>query len=52
MDLFPPSVKFELYLLNFLGSASNDKAYGEYARYSLARLEEALDLVCISYAAR
>lgn len=44
VDLFPPSVKFELYLLNFLGSASNDKAYGEYARYSLARLEEALDL--------
>jgi hypothetical protein len=27
------------------GSACNDKAYGEYARYSLARLEEALDLV-------
>ena len=25
-------------------SASADKAYGEYARYSLARLEEALDL--------
>jgi myosin heavy subunit len=44
VDLFPPSVKFELYLLNFLGSACNDKAYGEYARYSLARLEEALDL--------
>jgi hypothetical protein len=44
VDLFPPSVKFELYLLNFLGSASADKAYGEYARYSLARLEEALDL--------
>ena len=40
----PPSVKFELYLLNFLGSASADKAYGEYARYSLNRLEEALDL--------
>ena len=45
VDLFPPSVKFELYLLNFLGSASNDKAYGEYARYCIARLEEALDLV-------
>jgi len=44
VDLFPPSVKFELYLLNFLGSASQDKAYGEYARYSIARLEEALDL--------
>ena len=42
VDLFPPSVKFELYLLNFLGSASNDKAYGEYARYCIARLEEAL----------
>ena len=47
VDLFPPSVKFELYLLNFLGSASNDKAYGEYARYCIARLEEALDLVCL-----
>lgn len=45
VDLFPPSVKFELYLLNFLGTAANDKTFGEYARYSLARLEEALDLV-------
>ena len=44
VDLFPPSVKFELYLLNFLGTASADKVYGEYARYSIARLEEALDL--------
>lgn len=44
VDLFPPSVKFELYLLNFLGTAANDKTFGEYARYSLARLEEALDL--------
>lgn len=44
VDLFPPSVKFELFLLNFLGSASADKTYGEYARYSIARLEEALDL--------
>ena len=44
IDLFPPSVKFELYLLNFLGTAANDKQYGEYARYCLARLEEALDL--------
>jgi len=52
VDLFPPSVKFELYLLNFLGSASNDKAYGEYARYSLARLEEALDLVRLRRAGR
>ena len=45
VDLFPPSIKFTLYLLNFLDSASNDKAYGEYARYCLARLQEALDLV-------
>ena len=42
VDLFVPSVKFELYLLNFLGSASNDTAHGEYARYCIARLEEAL----------
>lgn len=28
------------------GTAANDKTFGEYARYSLARLEEALDLVC------
>ncbi len=46
VDLFLPSVNFQLYLFNFLGSALNDAAYGGYARYNLARLEEALELVC------
>ena len=44
VDMFPASCRFELYLLNFLQSASADRAYGEYARYCLSRMEEALDM--------
>lgn len=44
IDLFLCSLKFELYLLNFLDRASSDKDYGEYARYCIARVKEALDI--------
>jgi hypothetical protein len=45
-DVFNASLNFEMYLLNFLrGAAVQDHSpYAEYARYCLARFEEALDI--------
>ncbi len=44
-DVFNASVKFELYLLNFLVAAVQGcNPHAEHARYCLARFEEALDV--------
>eukprot|EP00854_Cymbomonas_tetramitiformis_P003207 gene3207-4053_t len=44
IDLFSPSVEFELYLLNFVAKYENHEEWKEYARYCLRRLEEELDM--------
>ena len=44
VDLFPPSIQFELYLVNFMVAAANSADHGESARYCLSRFKEALDL--------
>jgi len=44
IELFSPSVEFELFLLNFMVKHSNDELWADYANFCLQRLEEELDL--------
>jgi len=44
VELFSPSVEFELYLLNFVVNSMDNDLWAEYAQFCLDRLEEELDM--------
>jgi hypothetical protein len=44
VELFSPSVEFELFLLNFILSHRHQPLWGDYAEFCLDRLQTRLDM--------
>ena len=44
IDLFSPSVEYELFLINFMVQHKHHELWADYANFCLMRLEEELDM--------